>query len=258
MSPNRRDFIKRLTIGVSSIFGLNKLEATAESLSQIEENLSLKEKPLVNKSKPKLEKTPSIKKSKSVKKKIEKIEKVCDKLGSSGVRGGLKVRCHIIAKHYPCSSLINIEEGQLLTLDKIGQAIPCSKDSSFVVGIAGDQKSTLTAGSFANRAWEFDDGTHGKITIYEGRGGEFYIPKSLVSNYKDIKLGSFLKPDNNGMYRVCENSSDSKISPDNTDFARVIDDLSSMGGYLDSGIPNVSCPYMEEEEEEWILIQTFV
>lgn len=231
MSLNRRKFFKFLGVGG---VGTGLLAASSGSVAEIvEDNISkMPKKPVVNKN------TLSH-----------------STIQFPDVEGGLKVLHHVVAEHYPVCEKDIIVKGQLLALNSNGEAVPYTNEP-FVIGIAGDQSGWINANSFYNKAWEFEGCfIPGRISVYSGAGGEFYIKSSLFVNASEIKVGKFVKPFNNGMYFVDSNE---KISPNTDDFAQILNVIVIHPEYIDSGIPNVNPPVHALLSEEWILIRTLV
>ena len=151
----------------------------------------------------------------------------------------LKVNQHLLATSFPVNASATILEGQVVTLNSSGEVILCDNDvHEWALGFAGDAKSTLAAGAFANRAWEHGDETYasGRITVYRGVGTELYIDTTDVITGTTPSIGDL-------MY-VSATAGKIQNSDPGSGFsvARIIDDLSANSGYLDSGIPNVNVP----------------
>ena len=157
----------------------------------------------------------------------------------------LKVNQHVLATSFPVSSSATILEGQVVTLNSSGECVLAddTATTAWVLGFAGDAKSTLSAGSFANRAWELGDETNAssRITVYRGFGTELYVDTTDVICGTAPTIGGFLYL----------STTAGKISTDtmtNSIYAaRCIDDLSANSGYLDSGIPNVNVPVTDSD-----------
>lgn len=153
----------------------------------------------------------------------------------------LKVNQHVLATSFPVNSSATILKGQIVVLNTSGEVVLGDDDLyTWALGWAGDEKSTLSAGSFANRAWELGDDTYAssRITVYRGAGTELYIDTTDVYTGTAPSVGT-----------VCYVSATAgKIQGsgapgvNNVQVCRVIDTLSASSGYLDSGIPNVNVP----------------
>lgn len=152
----------------------------------------------------------------------------------------LKVNQHILATSFPVNSSATILKGQPVTLNSSGEVVLADDTgaTAWILGWAGDEKSTLTAGSFANRAWELGDDTNAssRITVYRGVGTELYIDTTDVYTGTAPSVGSLLYVSDTAG-KIQSTSGGNAIQA-----ARCIDTLSASSGYLDSGIPNVNVP----------------
>lgn len=157
----------------------------------------------------------------------------------------LKVNQHVLATSFPVNSSATILEGQVVTLNSSGEVILADNDlHTWALGFAGDQKSTLSAGSFANRAWELGDDTYAssRITVYRGVGTELYIDTTDVITGTTPSIGDPLY-----VSATAGKVQDSAPGSNNVLVGRVLDDLSANSGYLDSGIPNVNVPVTDSD-----------
>lgn len=152
----------------------------------------------------------------------------------------LKVNQHVLATSFPVNSSATILKGQAVVLNTSGEVVLGDNDLyAWVLGFAGDEKSTLSAGSFANRAWELGDDTNAssRITVYRGAGTELYIDTTDVYTGTAPSVGTLC-------YVAATAGKIQGSSPGGNavQICRVIDTLSASSGYLDSGIPNVNVP----------------
>lgn len=124
MSPSRRDFLKWL--GFSGTAAAAGLASTAEVAAEVVEEV--------------VQAIPKPKKPTSENEFHHPQIQFADVDNLDILEGGLKVRFHVLAQHYPVNAEDRIVQGQLLTLNSSGEVTPYTKDDSFVIGIAGDQK----------------------------------------------------------------------------------------------------------------------
>ena len=152
----------------------------------------------------------------------------------------LKVNQHVLATSFPVNSSATILKGQVVVLNTSGEVVLGDDDLySWALGFAGDEKSTLSAGSFANRAWELGDDTNAssRITVYRGVGTELYIDTTDVFTSTAATVGALCYvSDTAGKIQTGAPGSN------DVQACRVIDLLTANSGYLDSGIPNVNVP----------------
>lgn len=153
----------------------------------------------------------------------------------------LKVNQHVIATSFPVNSSATILKGQVVTLNSSGEVILADNDlHTWALGIAGDEKTTLSAGNFANRAWELGDDTYAssKITVYRGVGTELYLDTTDAITGTTPSIGDTLY-----VSGTAGKLQDSAPGGNDVQVARVI----GASGYLDSGIPNVNEPTTDSD-----------
>ena len=152
----------------------------------------------------------------------------------------LKVNQHILATSFPVYASATILKGQTVSLNSSGEVVLADDTGAtdWVLGWAGDEKSTLSAGSFANRAWELGDDTYAssRITVYRGVGTELYIDTTDVYTGTAPTVGALLYLSNTAG-KIQSSTGGNAIQ-----VARCLDLLTANSGYLDSGIPNVNIP----------------
>lgn len=160
----------------------------------------------------------------------------------------LKTVHHLVAQSYTVNSSATILKGQLLVLNTSNQAILMDEDSyAWALGFAADEKSTLSAGSFANRAWELGDDTYasGKIGVYTGHGSLLYVDTTdVLTSGATTTTGTLLYADGGANAGKIHSSAG---STNTVEVARIVDDLSDNSGYLESGIPNVNVPVTDAD-----------
>ncbi len=153
----------------------------------------------------------------------------------------LKVNQHILATHFPVNSSATILEGQVVTLNSSGEVILADKDvHTWAIGIAGDAKSTLTAGQFVNRLSDSGDETNasGRITVYHGVGTELYLDTTDAITGTTPSVGDILY-----VSATAGKLQDSAPGGNDIQVARVI----GAAAYLDTGIPNVNTPATDSD-----------
>lgn len=162
-------------------------------------------------------------------------------------------------KSIPASAKVNanatIKAGQVIALNADAEAVLCDGDAagsvSRYIGIAGDQKSSMTPGQFTNRLHEYGDETlsSGKITVYKGVG-EFYVDFEDVLADATVAVGDYLTPSGTAPGKLTTTGATAANA-----VALVIDDLAATEGYMPSGIPGVNSP-LNGTPVKFALIQT--
>jgi len=219
---DRRAFLAQLTAGIGALLGTDKAIASVKKIPEMVEEI--------------------------VESVVEEVVPPIEiaKQTSSKISGGLKVRMHSFATSFPVADGVEILPGQLLTLNKHGEAILCSYNSK-VLGIAGEFVPRYSVGTFSNRAWEI--GGERSVTVYHG-GGMFYINDSLMENKSDLNVECSLISGDNGMYRLKDS-----FESENKSVANVLEIIDVNSNYLDSGILNVRVPVPEDEYNGFVFIR---
>lgn len=148
-------------------------------------------------------------------------------------------------KSIPSSSKVaanaTIKKGQPVALNADGEVVLADSDAgdttAICIGLAGDDKASLTPGQFTNRLFEYGDETlaSGKITVHKGPG-EFYVDFEDVISDATVANGDYLTVSTTpGKLTTTGATAANAV-------ALVIDDLSATEGYLPSGIPGVNSP----------------
>jgi len=164
----------------------------------------------------------------------------------------LKLNQHILATSFPVNASATILEGQVVTLNSSGEVILATHGvDTWILGLAGDVKGTLAAGVFTNRAWEHGDDTYAssKATVYRGVGTEVYVDTTdVILTGATVTIGTTLY-----LTATAGKMGNDPTTP-SIQVARVIDNLSANGGYLDSGIPNVNVPTTDSDTPRTFLL----
>lgn len=150
---------------------------------------------------------------------------------------------HLVAQSYTVNSSATILKGQLLVINTSNEAILMDEDNySWALGFAADEKTTLSAGSFANRAYELGNDTYasGKIAVYTGPGSLLYVDTTdCITSGATTTTGTLLYADGGANAGKIHSAAG---STNIVKVARIVDDLSDNSGYLATGIPNVNYP----------------
>ena len=140
---------------------------------------------------------------------------------------------HVVAAERDVASGESIKEGQIVSLNSLGEVVLQNVTDAFPYGIAGDTKSTsasampgISAG-WQNRVSDYFDETKasGKMTVYHS-GGEFATDQ-FTSNVANAAIGVKLYAVNGVL--------DTSDSMDDT----VVGRLTQQAGAYPSGVPGV-------------------
>jgi len=151
---------------------------------------------------------------------------------------------HVVADGYPVDSdSLEIKEGMLVRLTSAGIRRVTTGDDAFVLGVAGDTKSTTASAmpgvytGWQNRASDYFDETKasGKMTVYHG-GGTFATDQFVDTNMTAANLGHYLIADETtGTLKYGGANMGTLYTADTPPLAQ----LTGAAGSYPSGIPGV-------------------
>lgn len=162
---------------------------------------------------------------------------------------------HVISSFYPVAPNATFKKGMLIGLDATGQAVAHGTGtSSTAVGLAGDDKGSLTAGQLTNRVSDMGNQTYasGEVTVYNN-GGEFIVdinqgggdasfPAGDVVSDATVAIGDKLAASATPGVLTVNGSATPGGTGANELIAVVVGDLSGDAGKLPTGIPGEYAP----------------
>lgn len=174
----------------------------------------------------------------------------------------LKIKYHILADYHPVGSS-DIKAGQVVALDSYGKVVPCD-NTMRPIGLAGDDKGTVTAGSFTNRKSDEGDESRasGQMTVYKGPDSSFWVDFTDVIAVASVSVNDVLTASSTAGKLTNENSA--TATPHSATAAQravayVADTLADTNGKLATGIPNEFEPSGDSDNERtWCLITLMI
>lgn len=164
----------------------------------------------------------------------------------------LKVKYHVLASYHPVGTS-DIKSGQVVALNSSGKVVPCD-NTMRPIGLAGDDRGTVTAGSFTNRKSDEGDESRssGQMTVYKGPGSEFYVDFTDVIGVASLAVNDVLSA--SATAGKLTNANSATATPHSATAAQravavVIDTLAGTSGKLASGIPNEFEPSGDSDVE---------
>jgi hypothetical protein len=168
---------------------------------------------------------------------------------------------HAFTPSYPVASGQTIKAGQVVMLNSTGKVV-ISDGTKPPIGLSADTKSTLSAGQFTNRVPDYGDETaaSGKISVYQGAGGMFYVDLTDVVDETSVAINDILVATAGGKLEV-NNSATSTLGGTGVYVVgRVVDIPSGVSDndyLLPTGIPGEFEPSGDSDNpRKWILIRT--
>ncbi len=168
---------------------------------------------------------------------------------------------HAFTPSYPVASGQTIKAGQVVMLNSSGQAV-IGDGTKPPIGLSADTKSTLTAGQFTVRVPDYGDETavSGKISVYQGAGGLFYVDLTDVINESSVAVNDILVSAANGKLEV-DNTATSTLGGSGVYIVgRVVEiptGVTDNDYLLPTGIPGEFEPSGDSDNpRRWVLIRT--